>query len=184
MLTTQTNKETHCKCSQHNQIHFISNAVLFWLCSERLQCVHCQIDASVFLICRGFFLFAARFFFWLCCEYLQRVCCQIDKSVFLICRCFFLFAARFFFWLCCEYLQRVCCQIDKSVFLICRCFFLFVARFFFWLCCEYLQRVCVVKSCVLNLHVFSEVAACWALSATVVSTVFSLQDDVVLAAVG
>ncbi len=85
---------------------------------------------------------------------------QIDESVFLICRCFFLFAARFFFWLCCEYLQRVCCQIDESVFLICRCFFLFVARLFFWLCCEYLQRVCVVKSCFLNLHVFSEVAAC------------------------
>ncbi len=56
-------------------------------------------------------------------------------------------------WLCCEHLQRVslfvcvvsictiCCQNDENVFLICWCFF--------------------------YLHVFSEVAACWALLATV-----------------
>jgi len=55
-------------------------------------------------------------------------------------------------WLCCEHLQRVslfvcvasictiCCQNDENVFLICWCFF--------------------------YLHVFSEVAARWALSAT------------------
>ncbi len=59
MLTTQTKKETHCKCS-HNQIHFICSAFLFWLCCEHLQRVRCQIDESVFLICRCFF-------------YLQRV---------------------------------------------------------------------------------------------------------------
>ncbi len=29
MLTTQTNKETRCKCSQHNQIHFICSVFLF-----------------------------------------------------------------------------------------------------------------------------------------------------------
>ncbi len=118
----------HRKCSQHNQIHFICSAFLFWWCCEHLQRVRCQIDESVFLICRCFFLFAAHFFFWLYCEHLQRVCCQIDESVFLICRCFFLFAARFLFWLCCEHLQRVRCQIDESVFLICRYFFLFAAR--------------------------------------------------------
>ncbi len=56
-------------------------------------------------------------------------------------------------WLCCEHLQRVsffvcvvrictiCCQNDENVFLICWCFF--------------------------YLHVFSEVAVRWALSATV-----------------
>ncbi len=66
----------------------------FWLCCEHLQHVRCQIDKVVFLICRRFFLFAARFFIWLCCEHLQRVRCQIDEVVFLICRCFF-------------YLQRV-----------------------------------------------------------------------------
>ncbi len=64
-----------CKCSQHNQINFICSAFLFWLCCEHLQRVRCQIDESVFLICRCFFLFAARFFFWLCCEHLQRVHC-------------------------------------------------------------------------------------------------------------
>ncbi len=64
---------------------------------------------------------------------------------------------KFFIWLCCEHLQCVslfvcvvsicstCCQID-DVFLICWCFFF--------------------------LHVFSEVAAHWALSATVVCSVF------------
>ncbi len=50
------------------------------------------------------------------------------------------FALRFFICLCCEHLQRVCCQIDENVFLICWCFF--------------------------YLHVFSEVAARWTLSAT------------------
>ncbi len=49
---SQTNKETCCKCSQHNQIHFICSAFLFWLCCEHLQRVRCQIDESVFLICR------------------------------------------------------------------------------------------------------------------------------------
>ncbi len=94
MLTTQTSKETHCKCSQHNQIHFICSTFLYWLCCEHLQRVRCKIEEVVFLICRRFFLFAARFFFWLCCEHLQRVCCQIEEVVFLICRRFF-------------YLQRV-----------------------------------------------------------------------------
>ncbi len=63
MVTTQTNKETHCKCSQHNQIHFICSAFLFWLCCEHLQLVCCQIEESVFLIFRVFFLFAARWAF-------------------------------------------------------------------------------------------------------------------------
>ncbi len=57
MLTTQTNKETRCKCSQHNQIHFICSVFLFWLCCEHLQRVRCQIDESVFLICRCFFFY-------------------------------------------------------------------------------------------------------------------------------
>ncbi len=75
--------------------------------------MRCQIDKSVFLICRCFFLFAVRFFFWLCCEHLQRVRCQIDESVFLICRCFFLFAARFFFG----------CVVSICSVCVCRCFF-------------------------------------------------------------
>ncbi len=45
--------------------------------------------------------------------------------------------------MCCEDLQRVCCQTHEDVFLICWCFF--------------------------YLHVFSEVAAHWALSATVMT---------------
>ncbi len=59
--------------------------------------MRCQIDESVFLICRCFFYLQHVSFFWLCCEHLQRVRCQIDESVFLVCRCFFLIAARFFF---------------------------------------------------------------------------------------
>ncbi len=64
--TSKSRKHFHhfdsrwCKCSQHNQIQFICSAFLFWLCCEHLRC---QIDESVFLICRCFFLFAARFFF-------------------------------------------------------------------------------------------------------------------------
>ncbi len=53
------------------------------------------------------------------------------------------FAVCFFIWLCCEHLH-ICCQNDENVFLICWCFF--------------------------YLHVFSEVAAHWALSATVCLT--------------
>ncbi len=56
MLTTQTNKETHRKCSQHNQIHCVCSAFL-----EHLQRVRCQIDESVFLICRCFFLEIDRY---------------------------------------------------------------------------------------------------------------------------
>ncbi len=77
-----------CKCSQHNQIHYICRAFLFWLCCENLQRVRCQIGESVFVICRCFFLFAVRFFFWLCCEHFQHVRCQIEEVVSLICRCF------------------------------------------------------------------------------------------------
>ncbi len=64
MLTTQTNKETHCKCSQHNQIVFVARFFV-WLCCEYLQCVSlfvcraCVVKwmklfsefASVFSIC-------------------------------------------------------------------------------------------------------------------------------------
>ncbi len=129
MLTTQTNKETHCKCSQHNQINCICSAFLFWLCCEHLQRVCCQIDESCFLNLQVFFFYLQRVSFFGCVVSICSVCfVKLTKVVFLICRCFFLFAARFFFWLCCEHLQRVRCQIDESVFLICRCFFLFAVR--------------------------------------------------------
>ncbi len=93
--TSKSRKHFHhfdsrwCKCSQHKQINLICSAFLFWLCCEHLQHMHCQIDESVFLICRCSFLFVASYFFWLCCEYLQRVCCKIEEVVSLICRCFF-----------------------------------------------------------------------------------------------
>ncbi len=61
------------------------------------------------------------------------------------------FAPRFLTCMCCEDLQRVCCQTDEDVFLICRCFF--------------------------YLHVFSEVTARWALSATVYNKHHNLQSD-------
>ncbi len=91
MLTTQTNKETHYKCSQYN---VFAARFFFWLCCEHFQRVRCTIEEVVSLICRCFFLFAAGFFFWLRCEHLQRVRCTIEEVVSLICRCFF-------------YLQRV-----------------------------------------------------------------------------
>ncbi len=101
--------------------------------------MRCQIDESVFLICRCFFSHL-QCVFWggLCCEHLQRVCCQIDESVFLICMCFF-------------YLQRV--SFLGSVVSICslcvvkltKVFSQFAGVFF------YLQRVsylgCVVSIC-------------------------------------
>ncbi len=55
--------------------------------------MRCKIEEVVSLICRCFFLFAARFLFWLCCEHLKLVRCKIEEVVSLICRCF-LFAAR------------------------------------------------------------------------------------------
>ncbi len=59
--TSKSRKHFHifdsrrCKCSQQNQIHLICSTFLFWLCCEHLQCVRCQIDKSVFFICRCFF---------------------------------------------------------------------------------------------------------------------------------
>ncbi len=108
MLTTQTNKETRCKCSRHNQIHFICSPFLFWLCFEHLQRVRCQIDESVFLMCRCFFFICSVFLFWLCCEHLQRVRCQIDESVFLICRCFFFYLQPVSFFGCVVSICSVC----------------------------------------------------------------------------
>ncbi len=148
-----TNKETHCKYSQHNQTKKRApNKILYlvvlwafavhffiWLCSQ-----HNQINNfiwSTFLCLFVLWVFVARVLsnWW---------SCFLNLQVFI-----FLFAARFFVWLCCEHLQCIslfgcvvsicstCCQIDEDVFLICWCFF--------------------------YLHVFSEVAARWALSATV-----------------
>ncbi len=71
------------KCFLNLQVFFLFAACFFfWLCCEHLQRVRCQIDESVFLICRGFFSICSPFLFWLCCEHLQRVRCQIDESVF------------------------------------------------------------------------------------------------------
>ncbi len=98
MLTTQTNKHTHCKCSQHKQIkkhaanahnttkYILFAARLFVDCVVSI-CSMCVVKMTkvVFLICRVFFRFATRFFFWLCCEHLQHVRCQFDESFFLIC---------------------------------------------------------------------------------------------------
>ncbi len=162
MLTTQPNKETHCKNSQHNQTKKrAANQLFIWLCCEHLQCVSlfgCVVSiCSAFLYLVVLWAFAVRFFIWLCCEHLQCVslfgCVVSICSVFLYLVVLWAFAVRFFIWLCCEHLQCVslfgcvvsicstCCETDEDVFLICWCFF--------------------------YLHVFSEVAARWALSATV-----------------
>ncbi len=178
MLTTQTNKETRCKCSQHNQIHFICSAFIFWLCCEHLQHVRCQFDESCFLNLQGFFLFATRFVFWLCCEHLQHVRCQNDESCFLNLQGFFLFATRFFFWLCCEHLQHVRCQNDESCFLNLQGFFLFATRFFFG-CVVSICSMCVVnltKVVFLICRCFFLFAARWALSATVETLIEGLNE--------
>ncbi len=105
--TSKSRKHFHqfdsrwCKCSQHKQIkkhtanaHNTTKYILFasrfffWLCCEHLQHVCCQIDESVFLICRCFFSICSAFLFWLCCEHLQRVRCKTEEVVSLICRCF------------------------------------------------------------------------------------------------
>ncbi len=128
MFTTQTNKETHGKCSQHTQIHFICSAFIFWVCCELLQRVRCQIDESVFLICRCFFLFAGRFFFWVVLWAFAACALSNWRKCFLNLQVFFSICSAFLFWFCCEHLQRVRCKIEEVVSLICRCFF-------------YLQRV-------------------------------------------
>ena len=69
-------------------------------------------------------------------------------SSFLYLFVLWVFAACFCISLCCEYLQHVCCQTDEDVFLICWCFF--------------------------YLNVFCEVAARWALSATVPRPYFEI----------
>ncbi len=82
---------------------------------------------------------------------------------------------KFFVWLCCEYLQ--CVSLFGCVVSICSAFlylvvlWVFAVRFFIWLCCEHLQHLLSNWwRCFLDLHVFSEVAAHWALSATVKKT--------------
>ncbi len=104
-----------------------------------------KLTKVVFLICRCFFLFVARFFFGC----VVSICCQNGRYTFLFerkdpKRGFFLFVARFFFG-CVVSICSVCVvKLTKVVFLICRCFFLFAARFFFG-CVVSICSVCVVK---------------------------------------
>ncbi len=59
--TSKSRKHLHqfdsrcCKCLQHNQINNFIAACFFVWCCKHLQCVCCQIDEVVFLICRCFF---------------------------------------------------------------------------------------------------------------------------------
>ncbi len=83
MLTTQTNKETHCKYSQHNQMHFFLQRVSFFGCVVSIcKRVRCKIDESCFLNLQVFFFYLQRVsFFWLCCEHLKHVHCKIEEVV-------------------------------------------------------------------------------------------------------
>ncbi len=51
----------HTVNAQHNQIHFICSAFLFWLCCEHLQRVRCKIEEVVFLISRCFSICSVSF---------------------------------------------------------------------------------------------------------------------------
>ncbi len=130
------------KCFLNLQVFFLS------------KCRKCFLNLQVFFLskCRKCFL-NLQVFFCQNAESVFLICrcffCQNDESVFLICRCFF-------------------CQNAESVFLICRCFFSICSAFLFWLWALAAHVLSNWGSCFLNLHVFSEVAVRWALSATVV----------------
>ncbi len=109
MLTTKTSKETCCKCSQHNQIHFICSA----------------------------FLFLVELWAFSACALSNWRKCFLSLQVF---------------------------------FSICSAFLFLVVLWAF--------AACVFSnwgSCFLNLQVFSEVAARWALSATVQKTILQFK---------
>ncbi len=99
--TSKSRKHFHhfdsrwCKCSQHKQIkkhtanaynttkyNIFAGRFFVWLCCEHLQRVRCQIDKRFFLICRCFFLFAARFFFLGCVMSICSVCVVKLTQVF------------------------------------------------------------------------------------------------------
>ncbi len=119
----------HCKCSQHNQIHFICSAFLFlvvlWAFAPSNVC--CQIDESVFLICRCFF-YLQRVSFFGCVVSICSVCVvKLMWKCFLNLQVFFLFAARFFFG-CVVSICSVCVVKLRKLFLNLQVFFLFAAR--------------------------------------------------------
>ncbi len=119
--TPQKRKHT---ANAHNTAKYILFAAcfLFWLCCEHLQHVLCQIDESVFLICRLFFAYLQRVSFLVVLWALQHVRCQMTKVFSLICRCFFLFAARFFFLVCVS-ICSVCVVKLRKLFLNLQVFF-------------------------------------------------------------
>lgn len=83
-----------------------------------------------------------------------------------------LFAGCFCFFIClhCVHLQRMCCQIDWRFFLKLQVFFFSICIVFFYLFVLWAfaaPDVFLICWCFFYLHVFSEVAAHWALTATV-----------------
>ncbi len=71
----------HTVNAQHNQIHFICSAFLFWLCCEHLQRVRCKIEEVVFLISRCFFYLQC--FFFGCAVSICSVYCAQNKNIYI-----------------------------------------------------------------------------------------------------
>ncbi len=98
-----TKKETHCKCSQHNQKRNALQIKCVWLCCEHLQrvslfvCVVSICSVSLFVcvvsVC-SVSLFVCvvsvcSVSLFVCVVSVCTICCQTDEDVFLICWWFF-----------------------------------------------------------------------------------------------
>ncbi len=114
----------------------------FWLCCEHLQRVRCQIDESVFLIWRVFFLFICSAFLFLVVLWAFAACAMSNwRKCFLDLQVFF-YLQRVSFFSCVVSICSVCDVKLTKVFSWFAGFFLvFCSPFLFWLCCEHLQRV-------------------------------------------
>ncbi len=130
MLTTQPNTF---------YLQRISFLVVLWA----LKRVRCQIDESVFLICRCFFSICSVFLFlvvlwaFAACALSNRRKCFLNLQVFFsICSAFLFLVVLWAFAACVVKLTKVFSYF-AGVF-----FFIFAARFFFGLCFEHLQHVC------------------------------------------
>ncbi len=110
-------QHTRCKCSQHNQIHFICSVFIFFGCVVSILQHVLSNWGSRFLNLQVFFLFAARFFSFLVVLWAFAACVLSNwRKCFLNLQVFFLFAARYFFFGCVVSICSVCVVKLTKVF--------------------------------------------------------------------
>ncbi len=122
------------KCFLDLQVFFLFAACFFFrLCCEHLQRVCCQIDESVFLICRWVFFICSLFLFSVVLWAFEACALSNWRKCFLDLQVVFFYLQPVSFFGCVVSIWSVCVVKLMKVFSwFADVFFLFAACFFFW----------------------------------------------------